>query len=177
MVELEGMGDELGTIDRYKMCCAIDCVNMNDTEVRGAILKNTWLDHPHASVFIGTVANLVEPLDENTGINLPIEFERKKTLDPHNIETLHPFEVRIGGDENAIITGIHVSLEWTGMNLLMSHATHTAWITRGVEGRGGRIKDLELAFMSRATSSGDIFGVTGIIREELGEQEVPDKLS
>jgi len=63
------------------------------------------------------------------------------------------------------------------MNLLTSHATHTAQITQGIEGRGGRIKDLELVFMSRATSSGDIFGVTGIIREELGEQEVPDKPS
>jgi hypothetical protein len=75
MIELEGMRYEVRTIDRYKVHCTINCVNMNDTEVWGAILKDTWLNDPHASVFISTVTDLVEPLDENIGIYFPPKFE------------------------------------------------------------------------------------------------------
>jgi hypothetical protein len=177
MVELEGMRYEVGTIDRYKVCCAINCVNVNDTEVWGAILENTWLNDPHASVFIGTVTDLVEPLDKNTGIYFPPEFERKETLDPRNVEPSHPFEVRISVDEYTIITGIDISPEWTSTDLLTSHATNTTRITWRIECRGSRIKDLELAFMSRALSSGNIFRVARIIREQLSEQEVSDEAS
>lgn len=48
---------------------------MNDTEVWGAILEDTWLNDPHASVFVSAVTNLVEPLDENTGIYFLPKFE------------------------------------------------------------------------------------------------------
>jgi hypothetical protein len=61
------------------------------------------------------------------------------------------------------------------MDLLTLHATNTAWITWGMKCCGSRIKDLELAFMSRALSSRNIFRIIRIIMEQLSEQEVSDE--
>lgn len=66
MVEIDRFRNELGAVHRDQVCCAVDCVNVDDSKVLGAIFTNAQLHHPHASNFICTVTNFVEPLDEST---------------------------------------------------------------------------------------------------------------
>jgi hypothetical protein len=174
---LDVVSNEVGTIDRDQVGCAVNCVNMDDSEVWGAIVMNSWMYYPHASILIHTVANLVEPLNKGTWICDPIKLERKKTFDSCDFKPSHPFKVWIDIDKHTIITGSNIPPEWTSSYLFMSHAANATGITWGIESRSCRIKDTKPAIMPRTASSGDILGAAGIVRVELREQKVTDKVS
>lgn len=177
MIELDTIGDELGTIDRDEVCCTVDCVDMNYSKIPGAVFTNTWTDHPHASVFVGAVTDLVKPTDESAWIYVPSVLERKEGYDSRNFKPSHPFKVGIGVDEHAVIACPSVPPEWTCTDMFTSHATNAAGIAWGIEHCGSRIKDTKLAFMLRAASSWDVFGFAGIIGVELRKQKVSDEAS
>lgn len=150
---------------------------MDDGEVWGAVVVNTWTDNPHASILVRTVTDLVKPLNKGTWICDPIKLERKKTFDSCDFEPFHPFKVWIGVDKHTIITRRDVAPEWTGLDLFVLYATNATGITWGIERSSCRIEDIKSTFVLRTASSRDILWVAGIVREELREQKVPDKVS
>ena len=102
-------------------------------------------------------------------------FERKETYHSHDFESSHSFSIRISVDEHTIIAWVLVPPEWACMDVFASHATNATWIAGSIECCSSRIEDLKLAFMSRAASGWDIFGVTRIIRVELREQKMSNE--
>jgi hypothetical protein len=177
MVELEGMRDVLRTVDRYQVCCTKYRVNMNNSKVLGTILMKTWTDHPHASVFINTVTNLVKPLDESAQIPFPVVDEREEAYDSRNFKSLHALSIQIGVNEHTVITRVLVPPEWTCMDMFPSHATDATWITGSKESSRSRIEDLEFAFIPRVATSWYIFRITVITLVALREHKISNEVS
>jgi hypothetical protein len=150
---------------------------MNNSKVPGTILVETGTDHPHASVFVSTIINLLKPMDESAWIYFPVVLERKEAYDSRNFESSHALSVRISVDEHTVIARVLVSPEWTCTDMFPSHATSTTQIAGSKEGCGSRIEDLELAFMPRQATSWDICRIAGIILVKLSEQKVLNEAS
>jgi hypothetical protein len=150
---------------------------MNHSKVPRTILMETGTDHPHASVFVSTIVDLLKPLNESAWIYFPVVIERKEAYNSCNFESSHALSVRISIDEHTVVAWVLISPEWTCTDMFLSHATSTTQIAGSKESCGSGIEDLELAFMPRQATSWDICGITGIISAELSEQEVSNEAS
>ena len=85
VVWLHMAGNGLGTIDRNKVCSAI-----NSVDVDNLIMGIPGLDNPHSCFIVRGVINLFEQPDNGARIPDPLIDKPKETENPCNVQIVHP---------------------------------------------------------------------------------------
>ena len=65
MVRLDITGDGIGTIYGDQVGATMDGIDMNNHEVMCMVGQVTGTDHPHSSVLIWGITNLIKPLNDS----------------------------------------------------------------------------------------------------------------
>ena len=97
------------------------------------------LDNPHAVVGVGIVEGLTEVVDEGTGEDFTLNLERKKQMDPGDVQAPHPRCVGSSVEDDAVtsrcdnVTGLP---SWSTPDGFPVQAAGTGRIARCAEGGG-----------------------------------------
>ena len=86
------------------MCSTDNAVEVDNRNVRQAIICYGWLYHPHSSIFITLIADKGKPAYKGTGIGHTPEIERKEAQDMDDVEAAHAIKFWAGVDKGTIIT-------------------------------------------------------------------------
>lgn len=79
--------------DWEKVCATNYGVNMNDRHDPIPVGVEIRFDNPHAVVRVWVIERFAKVVDERTRKNLISNLERKKQMDPRNVQAPHPWGI------------------------------------------------------------------------------------
>ena len=154
--------NEVFTVDRNKVGCPVDGIDV-DNAVRALVpLIELWAHHPHPGIFVWIVSNTIEPVDNRTWIIAAIKVEREEGEDASNLQSIHRVCFQVCIDKDTVMPRSFISPVRTGANDFPTHAMRAANIAGCIEKCARRVEHLHWADILRIGMFGSIDQIVSI---------------
>jgi hypothetical protein len=110
-----------------------DCINVNDFGDLLIIDIVVSFDDPRSRIFVGLITHAREPVNERTAVFGTVVLKGEENADLCDVKASHAWLVRVGFDQNGIVSRSPFVPGWRGMNAFTPHTLDTAYVAGRIE--------------------------------------------